>query len=252
MPARFYALVSLVRRLVVAASATCVVMSAATAANGSRPLKIIQTTDLRLRDALDPDIPAAGEVRFVALVTEQGKLEDLMLLGSTHRAFTQAAVEGLQEWTFEPAQEHGRPIGVRTTLRIFFETHGRVVSVHGAQVLRALIGRSRENEFPSRLAQATELDRPLQADRVVQPRFPDGYFGRIIPRTAVLLDFYVDETGRVRMPVAVRSPDPRLTLAAIDALDEWHFEPPMRDGQPVIVRARQEFVFFDSTAAGDS
>ena len=60
----------------------------------------------------------------------------------------------------------------------------------------------------------------------------------------VVLDFYIDEQGRPRMPVVTHSDDDALNLAAVEALSHWRFVPPTRNGVPVMVRAKQSFRFY--------
>jgi len=238
----------LIRTVVCVALASTAAGRVAFGARDDRPLKIIQTTELRLKDPLNPEVPATGEVRLLVLVDDTGRLTDLMLLGSTHRAFTEMAVEGLQQWRFEPARANGQAVGLRTTVRIFFGSHGRVISVRGGDVLAGLAGKPFAFEFSDRQVDEQNLDHPLRATHVVRPLFPAQLAGRLTGRTPVVIDFFVDETGRPRMPVIVSSTHPELSLAALDAIDQWRFDPPTHDGRPAIVRAKQVFVFFESAA----
>jgi hypothetical protein len=61
------------------------------------------------------------------------------------------------------------------------------------------------------------------------------------------LEFIIDEKGTPRMPVLVSSTDIDFAVTAADALSHWRFTPPLRDGKPVAVRVRQEFVFSAET-----
>jgi TonB family protein len=64
-------------------------------------------------------------------------------------------------------------------------------------------------------------------------------------RGKVTVDFYIDESGMVRMP-AVSDADRRdLATLAVMAVRQWRFEPPLRKGNPVLVKARQVFTFGD-------
>lgn len=213
-----------------------------------RPLRVIQTTDVRPNFGFHTDVPPHGEVQLAVMVEESGQLRDMLLLGSNHSVFTEAAVQGLQEWRFEPATSNGRPVAVRTVVRLAFQTHGRVISISGADVLSGLTGYVLEGRYQSRLVEADALDRPLRATQTRTPGFPLRLVGTFPPgaRTIVTIDFYVDETGRPRMPVVLNPEHPLLSAAALDAFESWQFEPPLHDGAPVIVRARQDFVFFES------
>ena len=60
---------------------------------------------------------------------------------------------------------------------------------------------------------------------------------------AIVVEFYIDETGRPRMPVAVAPSDSFLAAAAVFAIKQWRFAPPKHRGQPVLAHAMQTFVF---------
>jgi protein TonB len=47
----------------------------------------------------------------------------------------------------------------------------------------------------------------------------------------VVLDAHIDETGRVKELRAV-SGDPELVSAALDAVRQWEYQPPLVNGQP--------------------
>jgi hypothetical protein len=59
----------------------------------------------------------------------------------------------------------------------------------------------------------------------------------------VVLDFYIDTEGRPRMPVVLSAAHDVYAIAAMEALLQWRFAPPTRQGRPAIVRATQQFSF---------
>jgi TonB family protein len=59
----------------------------------------------------------------------------------------------------------------------------------------------------------------------------------------VSVDFYIDETGVVRMPAVSPRDNIELTALSLEALRQWRFEPPTRNGKPVLVKASQVFSF---------
>lgn len=219
-----------------------------------KPLQVIQTTDIRPNYGFATDVPPQGRVELALLVDETGKLQDMLLLGSNHRVYTEAAVKGLQEWKFEPAISNGQPVSVRTTFNLSFDTRGRVVTVMGGDVLAGLTGYSISSPFKRRLIEAGELDRPLRPVQTRAPRFPLSLVGHLTGETrrVVTVDFYVDEEGRPRMPVVINSDDALLSAAAIEAIQNWTFEPPLHKGTPAVVRAQQDFVFFESAVAEET
>ena len=60
----------------------------------------------------------------------------------------------------------------------------------------------------------------------------------------VTVEFYIDEQGTVRMAAVPReSAGDVYAAAAVAAVEQWRFEPPLRKGEPVLVLAQQEFKF---------
>jgi hypothetical protein len=64
----------------------------------------------------------------------------------------------------------------------------------------------------------------------------------------VLVDFYIDETGRPRMAAADVEGNVEVTSACLQAIEQWRFTPPTRRGRPVTIRACQRFDFRPSVA----
>jgi TonB family protein len=57
----------------------------------------------------------------------------------------------------------------------------------------------------------------------------------------VKVEFYIDEQGKVRIPVARETSDAAFANAAVDAVSQWQFEPPTSKGKAVLVHAVQIF-----------
>ncbi|MCX6956437.1 MAG: energy transducer TonB [Verrucomicrobia bacterium] len=55
-------------------------------------------------------------------------------------------------------------------------------------------------------------------------------------RELVPVKFFVDESGKVRVPVILECTAPDLGQAAIVAVEQWRFDPPRISGRPTIVR----------------
>jgi TonB family protein len=100
----------------------------------------------------------------------------------------------------------------------------------------------------SLVSQPVELDHPVAVLRSVNPPRPEKTGPTTtVHRGTATVDFYVDESGRPRMPVVVETTNPGYAEAAVGALNEWRFAAPTRRGQPVVVRVRQQFVFQESS-----
>jgi TonB family protein len=131
---------------------------------------------------------------------------------------------------------------VRGRLSFGFEAHGVVVSQSILDHVEARLREALGSRRIEKVATIRQLDQKLNATRTVSPRFPLQAGGQKLTGS-VTLDFLIDESGRVRMPVLDRADHRELAEAAVAALMEWQFDPPTQRGQPVIVKAKQQFLF---------
>jgi TonB family protein len=66
----------------------------------------------------------------------------------------------------------------------------------------------------------------------VAPEFPDEFRQRHL-HGEVVVQFIVDENGRVIEAATIRSAHPELARLAVEAVRKWTFRPAMRDGHPI-------------------
>jgi len=66
-------------------------------------------------------------------------------------------------------------------------------------------------------------------------------------RGSVNVEFYIDETGAVRLPSLAPGENLELGSLAIAALSQWRFNPPTSRGRAVLVKAVQTFNFKDGS-----
>jgi TonB family protein len=59
----------------------------------------------------------------------------------------------------------------------------------------------------------------------------------------VIVSFVVDETGKVRVPIAERTEERALIEAALAVVSGWRYEPPTVGGKPVLVEERNTLTF---------
>ena len=208
-----------------------------------RPLRIVQTTPANFPETLAREGVNEGEVRVVLNVDADGRLADYLVTGYTHRELADAWVGGVRNWSFEPAQQRGQPVGLRGEVVFAFQARGMVVSLTPMDTIAVSTNRLISPSLTSVVCRPSELDEPVRALHVVQPQHPGNAVASPPPRPTVLIDFYVDETGRPRRPVVVRAPHELYASASVVALMQWRFNPPARRGRPMIVRATQLFTF---------
>jgi TonB family protein len=135
----------------------------------------------------------------------------------------------------------GEPVGTTIEIYFYFEARGVVVSTTTIDELEraTLFETGRYVYQPCSLRELDRIPTPLTT---VAPVYPaelarKGVHGR------VSVDFYIDETGVVRMPAVSPRDNSELTVLSLEALRQWRFEPPTRNGKPVLVKASQVFSF---------
>ncbi|MBI5766188.1 MAG: energy transducer TonB [Verrucomicrobia bacterium] len=197
---------------------------------------------LRLVNFVMPDFPemlrASGHHRGVVTVAigrdAEGLVNDVLVLDSTHTRLTLSTVEAVKRWKFaRPAnlQPPGRPIV--PIVRFFFGTKGVVMVPTSGGLVGRDRGYDRFDNPPVELPSFADLDavpKPIHAPR---PKFTGSAAGRVEGGSAIV-KFFVDETGKVRVPIVLECSTPELGLAALAAIEQWTYEPPRLAGRPTI------------------
>ena len=207
-----------------------------------RPPRIIQTVEPEFPFLLLHRQVTKGEVWVILVIDAEGHLADWMLRSYTHPMLAKEATEALLQWRFEPALVHGKPVDVRTEIIFTFQSSGGI-SVMTADDFQDRVKNSRLLLDQIRRVYAPdELDAPPAVLKAVQPLPLEPSAARQNGGRAVL-DFYIDNEGRPRMPMVSRADDDAFAAAAAEALSHWRFAVPTRRGVPVSTRAEQVFIF---------
>lgn len=183
-----------------------------------------------------------GEARVVISVDASGQLNDALVVGYTNVAFADAATAALKRWTFEPARVNGQAHASRAYVLFSFKNNMAVMVQRLPGVMDVAIFRMVNERYAYSACQLRDLDHIPIPVHVVPPA-SSGPDLRGTKRT-VTVEFFIDEEGKVRVPAIGRDElDDVFSAAAVQAVEQWRFEPPMRKGRPVLVLARQDFTF---------
>jgi periplasmic protein TonB len=87
----------------------------------------------------------------------------------------------------------------------------------------------------------SDYDVPPRPLKMTRPTYPSAAFARRVQGT-VVIEFTIDEKGRVRDAVIVDS-IPELDKAALETVKKWRFSPARKDGRAVATRARAPVSF---------
>lgn len=222
-------------------------VSAITSRSGPKEgLTIVQTFEPQVRAAPNESLPSFGDVRLVLNVDENGKLIDWLPISYAHPAYLSAAVDAIKGWEYRPAKINGEPVSVRQQVVFSFQSRGRVVSMLAIETANSLFRNVLGEQVTRCVYAGRDLDEQPKPIKVVQPLgLPPSV--QVRPGAGVMIDFYIDENGHPRMPTVSNYDHPVMAAAAVQALEQWEFTPPKRNGQPVAVRVVQWFSFAPSS-----
>lgn len=126
-------------KLVLIVATGSFVLATALAADNDQVVRTPSMPDWKLLYRVDPDYPSAalqhhiqGTVRFEAVISRDGHIERLRLLGG-HPLLRQAARRAAEQWIYRPTLLGGKPVRVITEIQVQFQLdpYGRPLkSVH--------------------------------------------------------------------------------------------------------------------------
>jgi len=191
--------------------------------------------------ALLKDGVARGSVNVMLHVNATGELVDTLVTAYTRRPFADEARRVIGKWKFIPARAKGAAVDAIMVLNFQFET-GQQVLVVQKYAQDDTPTPERPAAFEYRWVGLDALDRVPVPLNVVEPAYPRQWMNEGIVGT-VAVDFFIDEKGVARFPIAARDASEMLASIAVAAVQQWRFAPPKSKGKPVLVRARQVFTF---------
>jgi TonB family protein len=209
------------------------------------PLKFTETVE----PAYPQKVLALGLLQGEAMVSVQidaeGVLTDYVVAAYSHPAFGEEAVAALKKWKFRPAQIRGVPVSATADFSFNFKSGGVVVDLTVFSVPELLHFKLAPDAAAFSACTLSELDRIPTPTKIVKPSYTPEQ-ARQTHVSHVTVEFYIDEQGHVRMPAVSRETNEAsegLAAAAIAAIEQWQFEPPMLKGRPTLVLAEQDFDF---------
>jgi TonB family protein len=205
---------------------------------------------LRLAKFVLPEFPdsvrLAGNTRGVVTVAigrdGEGRVTDVLVLDSSHVRLTQTTVEAVQQWKFVlPANPAPNGREIVPIVRFLFTSKG-VTMVSALTGSLASKDRDVNENAPVILPSFADLDPPPKPINHPMPRFSGATAGRVAGGS-VTVKFFVDQTGKVRVPIIVDCTVPELGQAALAAVEQWRFEPPRIAGHETIVLETETLTF---------
>jgi TonB family protein len=171
----------------------------------------------------------------------EGTPSDVVVLRANDGSFGDAARDAAWQWRRAP-NPAGREVAV---YELRFLKYGVVISRNNTVSARMAEQKAIDAE-PLRVPSSGDLDTPLKAIAQPMPVFPAAAKGRW-DDGRVVVEFFVDENGRVRAPTVREATSPEFAAEALNALQQWQYETPRKNGLPAVMSERWAFQFHKSS-----
>lgn len=213
------------------------------------PFKIIPVIQAQYPTRMLNQGVSHGEARVALHIDSEGNLVDHLVVAYTNPAFGEEAARVVKRWKYQPATINGTAIDTIVEVSFNFEVNGVLyVQRFGLEHTEMEFLRG---GFEYQACGLKNLDRIPVPVTIVSPTYPKEWGDKGIVGN-VVVDFYIDEEGKVRMAAAPAGAHEMLAGIAVAAVNKWRFDPPTRKGKPVLVHARQVFDFRKNVAETDA
>lgn len=194
---------------------------------------------------------ATGRATVGVMLDPTGRPADFLLIRYTQPYFGQALLEAAKARDYTPKRLKGIAVPGPFTFSYHFEPPEGLTNISSFEAagrrseevqggIRFAYEPHREAELDGAQLEPIQVQIPVLPARLVRPdKRP----------VRVLVSFYVDEQGRVRLPEVESALAPELVARAVQALQHWAFKPPTIKAKPVLVRAMRAVTFREAPAA---
>ncbi len=175
-----------------------------------------------------------GEVDVQFVVDIEGRVRNPVVISSTNPALDQAAIDAILKWKFEPGKRNGIPVNVRMEQPIVFEMDEPGGGYEPYDV--------KDNTDQSKLPPELRFDIPPKPANTVFAVYPFELLRDKVDGSAEI-KFLIAPDGSVAQSTVVNATRPEFGQAAIAMIDEWKFQPAMKDGKPTwaLMNMKQKF-----------
>jgi len=167
-------------------------------------------------DPIYPELAKIARVEGVVILNvrtdEDGRVDQVKLANSRDPLLARAAIEAVKQWRYEPFYSRGIRYPILFTVTVRF------------QLSQGEENRGRESE------ESTPLLRPVLIHQV-EPAYPERA-RRAGIEGIVMMRVRADIKGNVTSVEVIRSDSTFLNQAAIDAVNQWKYQPLSRNGIP--------------------
>jgi TonB family protein len=187
--------------------------------------------------------------RPIDLVLEEADLDDVLATFSKLSAveiLVESGVSGKVTANFEQVPWDEALFTILSNQNLTWERAGDQIIVRRSEGKTLVPVRPADGEPPARLAGKldgaevyrykpdAQISEPVAIEKTPPKYPPEARKAKV--SGVVVADLVIDEVGVVRDVLVQESPSDELSNAAIEALEQWRFQPAMMNGKPVAVR----------------
>lgn len=202
--------------------------------------KLIKKVEF-VRPATAPDKYTPVVVVLGLVITREGMPTDIKVIKSGSDALDTATIDAVSQFRWDPARLDGKPVDFRSTFTVRWGVD-REDSAQESQPA-SMIPRPYDPPAVEVTGSASPVDGvypmgSIKAPKIitqVNPVYPEearkkGLKGRVV------LEAVISKKGEVTHVKVLMSDNEIFNASAIEAVSQWRYETPRRDGKPVSVR----------------
>ncbi|HLP02246.1 MAG TPA: TonB family protein [Opitutaceae bacterium] len=189
-----------------------------------------------------------GFAQIQILIAADGTLLETFVSEFTREEFAESAERAVRAWRFRPA-ENPASLPKRFNIRFDFRREGMLIVQGDFQETVNNFLNIRDDRTVT-ICKLRELDATPEVVNLVVPVYPAGLQQQRTDGYATV-SFFIDETGMVHVASCADSSHPEFASAAVEAVKQWTFTPPLRKGGATRVFAVQDFTFTPGKAVAN-
>jgi len=181
-----------------------------------------------------------GRALVVCTVNDDGSVLDLWTLETNHLAFAESAEGALRTWRYAPANVPAQSIVPWPRIDVVdfdFSRSGQITTKTHREAMAASF------LTPQPASGRIEDIPAVSSERIARLEGKAPAAPSATPAGEVVVEFLLDRTGRVRLPVAIRADHLAHARAAVTAVSSWRFAALPPEIKTPAVRMRWNFRF---------
>jgi len=192
----------------------------------------------RVRPFYPPSLIAQrlrGEVVVAFEVTTDGHVDNVVVIRSNNPAFEKPAIEAVRKWTFEPGKKEGKPIKAKLQVSLTFQHRDQP---DGGEEIVQLSGHVDQSKLPPEF----RYDVAPKPHGIIAPVYPYELLSAEVNGSATVV-IVVGLEGKPTEVAVSKATHPEFGQALTAAIEQFTFEPGLKDGHPTqtLLRHEQEF-----------